>query len=106
MADVIDQLLPQGRQLVTNAHPLVEITVMREPTHGHTLVHLVNASGHADTAYFTPVEMRDIAIELDGTFRIATALNSTERLPVSATGHRSRFIVPRLGAYEVVVLEK
>ncbi|HYE73943.1 MAG TPA: alpha-amylase family protein, partial [Blastocatellia bacterium] len=30
MADVIDHLLPQGRQLKTNAHPLVEITVMNQ----------------------------------------------------------------------------
>ena len=60
----IDQLLPAGRQLKTDAHPLVELTVMDQPTRSRTLVHLVNGTGHHDTAYFPPLEMRDIRIEL------------------------------------------
>jgi hypothetical protein len=40
MADLIDHLSPQGRQLKTDAHPLVEITVMRQPRRNRTLVHL------------------------------------------------------------------
>jgi hypothetical protein len=30
MRDVIDRLLPAGRQLKSNAHPLVEITFMKQ----------------------------------------------------------------------------
>ncbi len=105
MTDVIDALLPSGRQLKTDAHPLVEITVMTQPERHRTLVHLVNASGHADTAYFAPVEMRDVSIDLAGEFGSARAMMLGQALPVTRPGGRTRFTLPRLGAYEVVVLE-
>jgi hypothetical protein len=106
VADVIDHLLPSGRQLRTNAHPLVEITVMNQPERGRTQVHLVNASGHADTAYFEPVEMREISIDLAGDFVRARATVLGQALPGSRSGGRTRITLPRLGAYEVVVLER
>jgi hypothetical protein len=105
MADVIDHLLPQGRQLKTNAHPLVEITVMRQPQHNRTLVHFVNLSGHSDTAYFAPLEMRNITVELAGGFRRATATGLNRQLRVTGAGRYRRFTLPGLKAYEVVVLE-
>ena len=105
MKDVIDALLPRGRQVKSNAHPLVEITVMRQPEHQRTLVHLVNLSGHADTAYFSAIEMRDIEIELDEPFSRARAVSLQRDLPLTTKDSRSSFELPRLGAYEVVVLE-
>jgi hypothetical protein len=105
IADVIDRLLPAGRQLETNAHPLVEITVMGQPGRRRTLVHFVNASGHADTAYFDPIEMRDVAVDLAGDFARARAMVLGETLALTRAGGRGRFTLPRLGAYEVVVLE-
>ena len=44
VADVIDRLLPNGRQLKSNAHPLVEMTVMDQPARKRTL----RASGERD----------------------------------------------------------
>jgi hypothetical protein len=105
MADLVDHLLPEGRQLKTNAHPLVEITVMAQPAHGRTLVHFVNLTGHSDTAYFAPVEVRDVAVELAGQFRRATAARLARALPVTPAGRYRRFTLPSLGAYEVVVLQ-
>jgi hypothetical protein len=106
IADVVDHLLPQGRQLRTNAHPLVEITVMSQPERDRTLVHLVNASGHSDTAYFDAIEMRDISIDLALDFSRARAATSGETLAVTRSAGRGRFTLPILGAYEVVVLER
>lgn len=106
MADVIDQLLPHGRQLQTNAHPLVEITVMRQPERKRTLVHFVNLSGHSDTAYFAPIEMRDLTVSLSVPFARARAVKLGETLPVISQDARRSFTLPRLGAYEVVVLEE
>jgi hypothetical protein len=106
IADVIDHLLSHGRQLRTNAHPLVEITVMSQPGRDRTLVHLVNASGHADTAYFEPIEMRDVSIDLAGDFTRARAAVARETLAVTRSLGRGRFTLPKLGAYEVVVLER
>src|SRR4029453_7785390 len=37
LADVIDRLLPGGRQLRTNAHPLVEMTMMEQPERRRSL---------------------------------------------------------------------
>jgi hypothetical protein len=105
VADLIDHLLPAGRQLRTDAHPLVEVTVMEQPARGRTLVHLVNLSGHSDTAYHPPVPMRDIALELRGRWRTAGAVSIGKDLPVSRAGGSIRFVVPELSDYEVVVLE-
>ncbi|MEO7346284.1 MAG: alpha-amylase family protein [Opitutaceae bacterium] len=108
MTDVIDQLLPRGRQIKSNAHPLVEITVMRQPQRNRTLLHFVNLSGHTDTTYHPPIEMRDIAVELDaaaGNFTRARAMKLGESLRFRTASGRRAFTLPRLGAYEVVVLE-
>jgi hypothetical protein len=105
MADVIDHLLPRGRQLTTNAHPLVEITVMGQAARKRTLLHFVNVSGHSDTAYFAPIEMRDISVALAGDFRRATVAGTGQVLPVRSAGGYGRFTLPMLTGYEVVVLE-
>ena len=47
LSDLVDIMLPQGRQLKSNAHPLVEITFMRQ--NNRRLIHFINLSGHADT---------------------------------------------------------
>ena len=105
LADLVDHLLPKGRQIRTNAHPLVEMTLMDQPSRNRTLVHLVNGTGHHDTAYFAPVEMRDIRIELPRPVRRARAVSLGRDLPVSSSGGSSSFTLPSLGAYEVVVIE-
>ncbi len=105
MTDLIDHLLPNGRQLKSDAHPLVEITLMRQPGKNRMLLHLVNASGHADTAYFGPVEMRDITVQVAAEFRSARAATSNRNLPVTRDGRYSRIVIPLLTTYEVVVLD-
>jgi hypothetical protein len=105
IADVIDRLLPAGRQLETNAHPLVEMTVMDQPDRRRTLVHLVNGTGHHDTAYFPPLEIRDIRIDLPREVRSATAVALNQKLPIKANGRFRSFTLPRLQAYEVIVIE-
>jgi hypothetical protein len=105
ITDVVDRLLPSGRQMKTNAHPLVEITLMDQPARGRTIVHFVNGTGHSDTAYFPPVELRAIRVDLARDFRRATAVSSGLRLPVTRRGGYATFTVPRLKAYEAVVIE-
>lgn len=105
LADVIDQLLPGGRQLRTNAHPLVEMTVMDQPERGRTLIHLVNGTGHHDTAYFPPLEIRDIRIDLAREVHRAHAVALDRALPITSNGRFRSFTVPRLHAYEVIVVQ-
>jgi len=105
VADLIDDLLPAGRQLRTDAHPLVEVTLMEQPARGRTLVHLVNLSGHSDTAYLPPVTMRDITLEVVGRWTTARAVGIGKDVPVTRAGRCTRFVVPELSGYEVVVLK-
>jgi hypothetical protein len=100
--DLIDRLLPQGRQLTTNAHPLVEITLMKQGD--HTLVHLVNLSGHSQTGYFDAVPMSNIEVRVRGAFGSAKEVGAGRELPVSRRGEYSEFTVPSLGEYEMVDL--
>jgi len=105
VADLIDRLLPAGRQLVTNAHPLVEITLMRQPARARTLVHFVNLTGHSQTGWFDPIPMRGIRVEVSGKFKSARVAGTGEKLKLSAANGRMAFLLPKLDAYEVVVLE-
>jgi hypothetical protein len=105
MTDVIDRLLPGGRQLVTDAHPLVEMTVMDQPARRRTLVHLVNGTGHQGTGYFPPVELRNIRIELSRDVRRVRAVDLDRDLPITTNGTFRSFTLPSLKAYEVIVVE-
>jgi hypothetical protein len=105
LTDVIDRLLPQGRFVKTTAHPLVELTVMDQPARRRTLVHLVNLTGHQGTAYFPPVELRDIRIEIARDVRRVRAVALDAELPVTTAGRYRSFTLPRLGAYEAIVIE-
>jgi hypothetical protein len=105
VADLVDHLLPRARLLKTNAHPLVEITVMRQSARNRTLVHFVNVSGHSSTGYFAPVEMRDIDVQVAAGFSRARSVGLNRELPVSRQGGHGRFTLPALQQYDVVVLE-
>jgi len=105
LADLIDHLLPKGRQLRTNAHPLVEMTLMTQPERGRTLLHFINLSGHSQTAYFPALEIRDLEVELKGKFKRARATRLEQDLPLTPAGEYQKFKLPNLESYEVVVLE-
>jgi hypothetical protein len=100
--DLIDRLDPR-RQVRTDAHPLVEITLMRQ--NGRTLLHLINLSGHSQTGYYPPVAMSGIHVEVAGVFRQAKTLRAPGSLQLQERGGYTAFTIPRLADYEMVVLE-
>jgi hypothetical protein len=102
MTDLVDRLLPHGRQLRTNAHPLVEMTLMTQPALRRTLVHLVNGSGHHDTAYFAPIAMSDVRLELPASITRVRAVGLRRDLPVTKAGGYAVVTLPKLEAYEVL----
>ncbi len=102
LRDLIDHLLPRGRQLKTSAHPLVEIALMRQPD--RHLVHFVNLSGHSQTAYFDAVPMSQIRVQVAGAFRSAKLAGTGKDLAVSRTGDYLEFTLPALAQYELVEL--
>jgi Hypothetical glycosyl hydrolase 6 len=100
--DVLNRLHPQ-RQLRTNAHPLVEMTLMRQKE--RTLLHLINLSGHSQTGYFPPIPMSDIQIQVAGAFKTAMTLRAQGSPAVKIDKGYTEFTIPRLTDYELVVLE-
>ncbi len=102
LSDLIDAMLPHGRQLTSNAHPLVQITLMRQKN--RRLMHFVNLSGHSDTAYFKPVPMKDIQVRVQGDFRSAKAVRTGQSIALDHREGFTQFTLPSLDEYELVDL--
>jgi hypothetical protein len=102
LSDLVDSMLPQGRQLTSNAHPLVEITFLHQK--GRYQMHFINLSGHADTAYFNPIPMTKIKVRVKGNFQSARALRSGESIAVTNSGFYAEFTLPSLDEYELLDL--
>jgi hypothetical protein len=102
LRDLVRELMP-SRQLVTDAHPLVEMTLMRQGA--RTLVHMINLSGHSQTAYFTPLKTGPVRVEVEGEFSKARGLREGRELAVSRRAGRTVVTVPGLADYELIALE-
>ncbi|MBL8228215.1 MAG: hypothetical protein JNL98_07050 [Bryobacterales bacterium] len=102
LRDLVAHLRPE-RQLKTDAHPLVEMTLMRQGS--RTLIHLINLSGHSQTGYFAPVPMSGIGIDVEASASRARAVRSGVPVPLRRIGGRVEFTVPKLSDYELIVLE-
>jgi hypothetical protein len=100
--DVLARMIP-ARQIVTDAHPLVEMTLMKQG--GRTLLHLINLSGHSQTGYFAPVPMLNIHVRVAGAFRLAMAVRGGASPSVTQSGAYTAFTIGRLADYELIVLE-
>jgi hypothetical protein len=103
MKDIVDGLLAGRRQLRTNAHPLVEMSLMKQGS--RTLLHVVNLSGHSQTAYFPPVPIDDISVDVEGAFRNASAARAGVSVHPVPEGRYTRISLPLLNDYELIVLE-
>lgn len=102
LTDLVDRMLPSGRDIRTNAHPLVNMTLLRQ--HGRRHLHLVNMSGHSDTAYFEPVPMSSIKIDVRGDYSRVRAVRAGMEIACTRRGGYTSFELPRLDEYELVEL--
>ena len=100
--DIVDRMQPQ-RQIRSNAHPLVEMTLMRQGT--RTLLHLINLSGHSQTGYFAPVPMSGIQVRVAGNYKSGKTVRSPRAIGVRASEGYTELTIPQLSDYELVVLE-
>lgn len=101
LMDVFDKLEPR-RQLRIDGHPLIQTTLMKQ--NGRTLLHLINMSGHSDTAYFSPVPVENIRVQVDGAYETAESIRAASRLAIRTNSGYSEFVLPSLSDYEIVVL--
>jgi hypothetical protein len=106
--DVVRRLNPPP-QIRTNAHPLVEMSLMRQNgpngQNERTLLHLINLSGHSQTGYYPPIPMSGIQVQVAGSFKTAKTLRSPNNLTVKINKGYTEFTIPKLSDYELVVLE-
>jgi hypothetical protein len=105
ISDLIDRLLPAGRQLITTAHPLVEMTLMNQPAQDRTLLHLINLSGHSGTAFFEPIPMGLFSVTIKRHFVSARLASSGAALNPQVKGESTTLNVPQLNEYDVVILK-
>jgi hypothetical protein len=104
VGNLVDHLLPRGRQLKTNAHPMVEMTIQQQKQQGRTLVHFVNLSGCSQTAFHPAIPMTNIRVDVAGRFRSARMVSTGRDLPIEKEGDYVTFNLPSLDTYDVVVL--
>jgi hypothetical protein len=104
VADVIDHLLPAGRQVTTNAHPLVEMTLIEQPSRGRSLIH---RQWDRASRYGVLPAARDSRhpIDLPRDVRRVRAVALDRELPIESNGRRRSFTLPRLRAWEVIIVE-
>lgn len=96
-----------GRQVVTSAPPQVEVVVGEQTSPRRTLVHLINYTGYQGRSFHDPLEIRDVRVELPGVSGIQTARSAQlgEALPTVVASDRVSFVLPRLGLFDLIVLE-
>jgi hypothetical protein len=105
LTDLVDGLLPNGRQLETDAHPLVETVLMEQPSRDRTLLHLLNQSGRLGAAASQALPVGPFEMTVVGRFERAHSRRLDKDLPLAVEGGSVSFRLPRLEEYDVVVLE-
>lgn len=103
LRDVVNELMP-ARQIRTDAHPLVEMSLMRQKD--RTLLHLINLTGHSQTGYFQPLTTGPVRIEVEGEFGRARALRAGKASIERSQGGNTTISLSSLGDYELLVLER
>lgn len=103
-SDIMEAVLLKDRQIVTDAHPRVEMVFMYQPEEQRSLLHLINCSGKTQDGFRKPEIFKAINIDLAGEFSSARARVSGSDLNLSKRDGRSTLTLPILNEYEVIVL--
>ncbi len=105
ISDLVNNLLPEHkRQLVTNAHPSVEIIFMNQEKKKRSLLHMINMSGYNATTFFDAVEMKNISIHIKGGFKKAVIMDGQKTLTTKISNGYTDLLVPSLKEFCSVLL--
>jgi hypothetical protein len=102
--DIVDSLLPNRRQIRSNAHPSVEMVLMSQADKRRAILHLINGSGQSTNGYFEPIPFHALEIDLLGSYSTATARVTGVELKIVKREGRSVVTLPVLNGYEAIVL--
>jgi hypothetical protein len=103
---VLLELCDGERQVVTNAHPLVETNLFTQ-IEGKYVLNLVNSSGHQSTAFFEPIPMYDIEVKmkLPEQVRSAFSLKLNKEVPLLQDGEYSGIKLEQLELFDTIVMK-
>ena len=103
---VLLDLCDGQRQIITNAHPLVEINLFAQ-AEGKYVLNLVNSSGHQSTAFFEPVPMSDIEVKVKLPERpqSASSLKLDKEIPLLQEGEYTCIRLERLELFDTILMK-
>jgi hypothetical protein len=103
----LNDLLELQYDIRVDASPLLEISYLKSDSDDYTLIGMNNLSGQIGTAYHKPLPMHNVEVELktDKPVRNVRLLRSGKIVTASGTDAMTRFSVPVLNEYEVVIVE-
>lgn len=104
MADVIDYLLPQGRQIKTNAHSLIEMSLMKSTVTNKTYLHMVNLTGQLHSSNNQWIPFTNFEVSLKTKFKKAKLVDSNTPILLNYSNGYTNFKIPFLELYNVVEL--
>lgn len=105
VTDLVDQSLPAGRQLKSDAHSSVEMVLAFNEKSGKLFLHLINLSGQTQNSYMDAVIMGPLNLSISGKFASATSREMKIPLPVTHKNDHTQFILPMLKEYDVIELK-
>ncbi len=91
-----------SRPIHTDAPISVETVLSRSGT--RTILHLINSTGVESKPLLEPVPVGPVTVAIRGSATSARALIDGRPLQITRDGGHARFVIPRVGAFEVVVL--
>ncbi|MBN2349791.1 MAG: beta-galactosidase [Bacteroidales bacterium] len=102
--ELTDYLLEDSRQVITDAHPLVEISLMKNTDKNVLLLHMINNTGQLHGSHSQLIPLVDMNFNIRGEFKKVYTAEGTMLKSEIKNGY-TNFTVKRLEAYELVVME-
>lgn len=102
--ELIDHLINRERELITDAHPLVEISWMKNTDLNVHLLHLINNTGQLHGSNNILIPLQNMTFKVKGNYKKAYTI-SGKNLSAKIENGYTVFTVPTLNAYDLVVIE-
>ena len=104
VSELIDHLLDGKRQVITDAHSLVEISLMKNADKNATLLHLINNTGQLQGSNDGVIPLYQMNFSIRGEFK-KVYWPDGQIIPSKIEKGYTRFVVDKLDVYRFVVLQ-
>lgn len=102
--ELIDHLIDNERQVITDAHPLLEISLMKNTDEDVQLLHLINNTGQLHGSQEQLLPMQNINFKVKGSYK-KVYWSDGKSIPSKIENGYTNFSIDRLGAYGLVVMK-